>query len=77
MIRKYRTVESLRRLECARALRVTDPALASRLMAMGILPGSLIEMIRPAPFGHAYYIKADGIRLALRKEEAANIVVDS
>jgi Fe2+ transport system protein FeoA len=44
---------------------------------MGVLPGSLIEMIRPAPFGQTYYIKADGVRLALRKEEAQNILVEA
>ncbi len=51
--------------------------LASRLTAMGLLPGSLVEMIRSAPFGHTYYIKVDGVRLALRKEEASSILVDA
>jgi len=77
MLRRYRTVENLKSRECARALRIEDPVLASRLTAMGVLPGTLIEMIRKAPFGHTYYIKADGIRLALRKEEAASILVDA
>jgi ferrous iron transport protein A len=77
MLRRYRTVENLKARECARALRIEDPFLASRLTAMGLLPGTLIEMIRRAPFGHTYYIKADGIRLALRKEEAQSILVDA
>jgi Fe2+ transport system protein FeoA len=32
--------------------------LAAKLMAMGILPGTEIVMIRKSPFGGAYYIKA-------------------
>ena len=77
MIKRYRTVVHLKSRECARAIRIEDPALAGRLTAMGVLPGSLIEMIRPAPFGQTYYIKADGVRLALRKEEAQNILVEA
>ncbi len=77
MFRRYRTVRSLKPRECARTLRIEDPMLASRLTAMGLLPGSLVEMIRSAPFGHTYYIKVDGVRLALRKEEASSILVDA
>jgi Fe2+ transport system protein FeoA len=43
---------------------------------MGVLPGAMIEMIRTAPFGNAFYIKVDGIRLALREEEALSILVE-
>jgi Fe2+ transport system protein FeoA len=43
---------------------------------MGILPGSSIEMVRTAPFGFAYYVKVNGVRMALREEEAANILLE-
>jgi Fe2+ transport system protein FeoA len=43
---------------------------------MGVLPGSSIEMIREAPFGFAYYVKVNGVRIALREEEAANILLE-
>lgn len=76
MQRRYRTIPELKAHESARALSFDDPALAGKLTAMGLLPGTLIEMVRTAPFGNAYYIKADGIRLALRKEEAASILVE-
>jgi hypothetical protein len=33
-------------------------------------------MVRKAPFGKAYYIKVDGIRLALREEEALSILLE-
>ncbi len=44
-------------------------------MAMGILPGSVVKIIRRAPFGGGCYIKADNILLALRKDEACTIVI--
>ena len=43
---------------------------------MGLLPGTRIEMIRKSPFGNAYYVKADGVRFALREEEAASILLE-
>ena len=76
MQRRYRTVPDLKVHESARALSFEDPALAGKLTAMGVLPGTLIEMVRTAPFGKAFYIKADGIRLALREEEAASILLE-
>jgi Fe2+ transport system protein FeoA len=51
--------------------------LAGKLTAMGLLPGSMVEMVSVAPFGQAYYIKADGVRLALREEEAASILLEA
>ncbi|MCB0528133.1 MAG: ferrous iron transport protein A [Saprospiraceae bacterium] len=76
MQRRYRTIFDLNLNESALAIAVTDPALAGKLTAMGVLPGTLIELVRPAPFGKAYYIKVDGVRLALREEEAASILLD-
>ena len=52
-----------------------DQHLAGRLMAMGVLPGSIIEVLRPAPFGGGLYVKADNMLLALRSEEAEVIII--
>lgn len=49
--------------------------LASRLMAMGILPGTKISVVRKAPFGGGWYVQADGISLALRTREVNSIVL--
>ena len=76
MQRHIRTVSELKTHECARTYAFSDPALAGRLTAMGILPGSSIEMVRSAPFGFAYYVKVNGVRMALREEEAANILLE-
>jgi len=47
-----------------------------RLLEMGILPGSLIEMERVAPLGDPIQIKIKGYHLTLRKEEAGGIEVE-
>lgn len=77
MQRRYRTIPDLKINESARAIALSNPELAGKLTAMGLLPGTLIEMVRHAPFGKAYYIKADGVRLALREEEAASILLEA
>ena len=54
-----------------------DEEAASRLMTMGVLPGSKVEVIRIAPFGGGYYLKIDGSGLVLRKSEAGCIMLKS
>lgn len=76
MQRRYRTVPELKAREIASAIAFSDPNLAGKLTAMGLRPGIIIEMVRKAPFGQAYYIKVEGIRLALREEEAASILLE-
>lgn len=51
--------------------------MACKLLAMGILPGTEIELIRKAPFGGGCYVKADNILVALREAEAKCIVLRS
>lgn len=48
---------------------------ACKLMAMGLLPGAEISMVRTSPFGGAYYIKAKNHYVALRFEEAENVLL--
>lgn len=54
----------------------TNHALATKLMSMGILPGTKIKLVRTAPFGGACYVKANHHTLALRKTEAATIEIE-
>lgn len=75
--RRYRTIPELGLRESARAIAFSDQALAGKLTAMGFLPGTMVELVRKAPFGKAYYIKADGVRLALREEEALSILLEA
>jgi Fe2+ transport system protein FeoA len=55
--------------------RFLDDALAVKLMGMGVLPGSTIEVVRRSFLGHTMYVKVDHLQLAIRKNEAACIVV--
>lgn len=45
----------------------------NKLMSMGVLPGTKIELLRLDPWGHTYYLKADGQAIALRKNEIATL----
>lgn len=47
----------------------------SRLMEMGLLVGTAIELIRFAPLGDPVEIKVRGYHLTLRKHEAEQIQV--
>lgn len=49
--------------------------IAGKLMAMGVLPGSQIALVRQSPLGDSLYVQADNQILALRKAEAACIVM--
>jgi len=46
-----------------------------RLMDLGVVAGSVLEIERVAPLGDPIEIKLKGFHLALRKDEAANVVV--
>ena len=47
-----------------------------RLLDMGVVSGSEIEMERVAPLGDPIEVKIKGYHLSLRKEEAANVYVE-
>lgn len=56
-------------------VRFTNDQVASRLISMGVLPGSKVELIRRAPFGGGWYARIDNQVIALRKEELECIVM--
>ena len=47
-----------------------------RLLDMGLVSGSEVEMERVAPLGDPIEIKIKGYNLSLRKEEAASIQIE-
>ena len=53
----------------------TDSFIAGKLISMGILPGSEVEIVRRSLFGNSIYAKIELSLVALRKEEAACIVL--
>ena len=51
------------------------PASRPRLMEMGLLVGTKVELVRFAPMGDPVEIKVRGYNLTLRKHEAEQILV--
>lgn len=49
---------------------------AGRLLEMGLLPGTEVEIIRSAPLGFPIEIKVRGYLLTLRKEEAECVEIE-
>jgi len=52
-----------------------EPAIARRLMELGLVPGTIVEMIRCAPLGDPLELTVRGVHLALRRSEARSIHV--
>ncbi|WP_395767698.1 ferrous iron transport protein A [Aquirufa sp.] len=61
--------------EQAEIMGFTDELLSLKLLEMGCLPGTWIELTHQAPFGDPIAIKVSGYTLSMRKEEAATIQV--
>lgn len=51
--------------------------LKSRLYALGIIPGSLLEILRFAPLGDPMQVKVGSSFVSIRKLEANAIIVDT
>ena len=47
-----------------------------RLREMGLLPGTTVTFVRAAPLGDPLEFKLRGYHLTLRREEAAQIIVE-
>ncbi len=55
----------------------SEPAeLKSRLYALGIIPGSVLQLLRFAPLGDPMQVKVGGSFVSIRKTEAEIITVD-
>ncbi len=62
----------------AKVLHVSgDSPITRRLMEMGIVPGVFVRMIKSAPFGDPLEIRLRGYHLAMRKNEADTIEIQT
>ena len=60
----------------ARVLRVGGaPGFRRRLMELGLVPGTTIEVVRVAPLGDPMQLLVRGCRLSIRLAEAAEVTV--
>ena len=53
-----------------------DPALTSKLLALGIIPGEQVELMHKAPLGDPLQIKAGGTYISIRRKDCQFIEVD-
>jgi len=72
------TLDRLRPGQKAKIIKVTSGgAVKRRIIDMGVVRGTLIEVIKVAPLGDPIEVKVKGYNLSLRKEEAAAIMVET
>lgn len=71
------TLNSLKPGERGTIDRITTsaPKIRERLMEMGLIRGTPVELIRYAPMGDPIEVKVKGYRLSLRRVEAESVVV--
>jgi Fe2+ transport system protein FeoA len=53
-----------------------EPELQQRLLEMGLIPGSLLKVVRFAPLGDPMEIRVMGYSLSLRRSEARHVQVE-
>ena len=72
---------TLRELKPGQQGRVTSVgtfgSMKRRIMDMGVTPGVEIKVIKVAPLGDPIEVNVRGYELSLRKDEAAQIVVEA
>ncbi len=56
-------------------LRTNSPSYRQSLYAMGLLPGTPINVIRLAPLGDPMQIEVRGAQLTIRKSDAKDLIV--
>ena len=61
--------------ERGRVCGFSDECYAQKFMCMGVRPGSRVELVRKAAWGQACYFDVDGRKLAVRREEAACLLI--
>lgn len=61
--------------ERGRVCGFSDECFAHKFMCMGVRPGSEVELVRRSAWGKACYFDVDGRRLAVRREEAACLLI--
>lgn len=60
----------------ATIMKFANDDLFIKLMEMGCVPGEIIWIDKIAPLGDPISVEVSGYMLSLRKEEAANILVE-
>ena len=67
---------SLAQGQQGRIAAVASAAASVRLMELGLVPGTILRVVRRAPLGDPLEVEVNGARLALRAVEAAALTVE-
>lgn len=56
---------------------VSSTQVPLKLLEMGCLPGNTVELVQVAPFADPMYLNINGTHLAIRKETAIHILIET
>ncbi|MFK7833248.1 MAG: ferrous iron transport protein A [Winogradskyella sp.] len=56
---------------------VSSNQIPLKLLEMGCLPGNSVELVQVAPFADPMYLNINGSHLAIRKETAIHILIET
>jgi ferrous iron transport protein A len=76
MIKSALSLSDIDILTKVRVISLGNQDIASRLYCMGVLPGSIIQLIRKQPWNGSLYIRVNNTSLAMRASEAKSIMVE-
>ena len=72
-----KTVAHLQKGEKAIIIDVATDHVPLKLLEMGCLPGNEVELLQLAPFADPMYVNINGCHLAIRKETALHILIET
>ena len=71
------TLADLKRGQQAVITDVSSIHIPLKLLEMGCLPGNAVELVQVAPFADPMYLNINGSHLAIRKETAVHILIET
>ena len=71
------TLADLKRGQSAIIKDVSSIHIPLKLLEMGCLPGNSVELVQVAPFADPMYLNINGSHLAIRKETAIHILIET
>jgi len=71
------TLADLKRGQQAIITDVSASEIPLKLLEMGCLPGNSVNLVQVAPFADPMYLNINGSHLAIRKETAIHILIET
>ena len=71
------TLAELKRGQRGVIIDVSSIHIPLKLLEMGCLPGNSVELVQVAPFSDPMYLNINGSHLAIRKETATHIQIET